>query len=116
VLLLVLEGDQQRRLHRRVAERPGVLVDEDEGGDHRRPLRARRATPEVAPDGCFIEAPWLVDGRHGASLKQPLKRPAAPPTSGPAPAPMGPPRHGHVTHPDVVREPAQRHALLMIDD
>jgi hypothetical protein len=31
-------------------------------------LCARRETPEVTPDGCLIDAPWLVNGGHGASL------------------------------------------------
>jgi hypothetical protein len=35
--------------------------------------------PAAAPNGCLIEAPWLVHGGHGASLRQPfvnLDRPA----------------------------------------
>ena len=37
------------------------------------------APPATAPSGCFIEAPWLVSGGHGASLRQPfgLPTPAA---------------------------------------
>jgi hypothetical protein len=40
------------------------------------------APPQPTPqpkNGCLIEAPWLVHGRHGASLRQPLGSPAVRP-------------------------------------
>jgi hypothetical protein len=34
--------------------------------------------PPPAPNGCLIEAPWLVNGGHGASLRQPFGSPPPP--------------------------------------
>jgi|EP01047_Picozoa_sp_COSAG01_P012588 hypothetical protein len=30
-----------------------------------------------APNGCLIEAPWMVNGGHGASLRQPFGSPTS---------------------------------------
>jgi hypothetical protein len=34
-----------------------------------------RGVSETAPNGCLIEAPWLVYGGHGASLTPPFGSP-----------------------------------------
>jgi hypothetical protein len=67
-----------------VRQREDVTVRDHRHGDGllhrpdrlpvREPLSLARA--RAAPNGCLIEAPWLVHGGHGASLRHPFGSPA----------------------------------------
>jgi hypothetical protein len=39
---------------------------------------SRRRRQRASPNGCIIEVPWLMNGGHGASLRQPFRWPVAP--------------------------------------
>jgi hypothetical protein len=71
------------------------------------PLTAHRLTiayldaPWLVPNGCITEAPWLLNGGHGASLRRSFGSPARPP-----PPPPRPPRDAAASSRAGPRSPA----------
>ena len=66
-----LRPELPQRKRRRISANPGPQLINIRPGRTCRSARTAQATPSnPAPNGCLIEAPWLINGGHGASFKE----------------------------------------------
>jgi hypothetical protein len=73
-----LRPELPQRKRRRISANPGPQLINIRPGRTCRSARTAQATPSnPAPNGCLIEAPWLINGGHGASLRGLNERGAA---------------------------------------
>jgi hypothetical protein len=63
------------RLRTTVPPRPTLAAAAAAAAQHIEVEVVLRGVSETAPNGCLIEAPWLVYGGHGASLTPPFGSP-----------------------------------------